>query len=93
MRGSGLRRPEQASGRHTDLGLFERGRHFRIESMQQAGCHYLKKFCGLSPALLVASDPRGDYGFLSLKSPAFDFSDRGVRRGTRLVDSERRNLS
>src|SRR4030081_636182 len=33
---------------------------------------------GLSPALLVASDPRGDYGFLSLKSPAFDFSDRGV---------------
>jgi len=33
---------------------------------------------GLSPALLVASDPRGDYGFLSLKTPAFDFSDRGV---------------
>jgi uncharacterized protein YfaS (alpha-2-macroglobulin family) len=33
---------------------------------------------GLSPALLVASDPRGDYGFLSLKAPAFDFSDRGV---------------
>jgi alpha-2-macroglobulin len=33
---------------------------------------------GLSPALLVASDSRGDYGFLSLKGPAFDFSDRGV---------------
>jgi alpha-2-macroglobulin len=33
---------------------------------------------GLAPALLVASAPRGDYGFLSLKSPAFDFSDRGV---------------
>jgi uncharacterized protein YfaS (alpha-2-macroglobulin family) len=33
---------------------------------------------GLSPALLVASDSHGDYGFLSLKSPAFDFSDRGV---------------
>jgi alpha-2-macroglobulin len=33
---------------------------------------------GASPALLVASDLRGDYGFLSLKTPAFDFSDRGV---------------
>ena len=33
---------------------------------------------GLSPALIVASDLRGDYGFLSLKTPAFDFSDRGV---------------
>jgi uncharacterized protein YfaS (alpha-2-macroglobulin family) len=33
---------------------------------------------GLSPALLVASDKRGDYGFLSLKASAFDFSDRGV---------------
>ena len=33
---------------------------------------------GLSPALLVASDPRGDYAFLNLKAPAFDFSDRGV---------------
>jgi uncharacterized protein YfaS (alpha-2-macroglobulin family) len=33
---------------------------------------------GLSPALLVASDPRGDYAFLNLKGPAFDFSDRGV---------------
>jgi alpha-2-macroglobulin len=33
---------------------------------------------GLSPALIVASDPRGDYAFLNLKGPAFDFSDRGV---------------
>jgi uncharacterized protein YfaS (alpha-2-macroglobulin family) len=33
---------------------------------------------GLSPALIVASDPGGDYAFLNLKGPAFDFSDRGV---------------
>jgi alpha-2-macroglobulin len=33
---------------------------------------------GMSPALLIASDSHGDYGFLSLKGPAFDFSDRGV---------------
>jgi outer membrane protein assembly factor BamD (BamD/ComL family) len=52
MRGSSLRRPEQASGRPTDPGLFERGRHFRIESMHRGGCYYLKKFRGLSPALL-----------------------------------------
>jgi uncharacterized protein YfaS (alpha-2-macroglobulin family) len=32
----------------------------------------------LSPTLLIASDARGDYAFLSLKSPAFDLSDRGV---------------
>jgi len=32
---------------------------------------------GLSPALVVASD-KADYAFLSLKSPAFDLSDRGV---------------
>jgi uncharacterized protein YfaS (alpha-2-macroglobulin family) len=32
----------------------------------------------LSPAMLVASDPNGDYAFLNLKSPAFDLSDRGV---------------
>jgi uncharacterized protein YfaS (alpha-2-macroglobulin family) len=38
---------------------------------------------GLSPALIVASDPRGDYAFLNLKGPAFDFSDRGV--GGRMV--------
>ncbi len=33
---------------------------------------------GQSPAMIVASDPKGDYAFLSLKSPAFDLSDRGV---------------
>ncbi|MEA2936553.1 MAG: alpha-2-macroglobulin, partial [Alphaproteobacteria bacterium] len=32
----------------------------------------------LAPALLVASDARGDYAFLNLKAPAFDLSDRGV---------------
>jgi uncharacterized protein YfaS (alpha-2-macroglobulin family) len=32
----------------------------------------------LSPAMLIASDAKGDYAFLSLKSPAFDLSDRGV---------------
>src|SRR5207244_6911199 len=32
----------------------------------------------LSPALLIATDARGDYAFLSLKSPAFDLTDRGV---------------
>jgi uncharacterized protein YfaS (alpha-2-macroglobulin family) len=33
---------------------------------------------GLSPAMIVAIDPKGDYAFLSLKSAAFDLSDRGV---------------
>jgi uncharacterized protein YfaS (alpha-2-macroglobulin family) len=33
---------------------------------------------GLAPALLVATDSHGDYAFLSLTGPAFDFSDRGV---------------
>lgn len=32
---------------------------------------------GLSPAAIVASE-RADYAFLSLKSPAFDLTDRGV---------------
>jgi alpha-2-macroglobulin len=32
---------------------------------------------GLAPAAIVAVD-KGDYAFLSLKSPAFDLSDRGV---------------
>ncbi len=31
-----------------------------------------------SPALLIASDARGDYAFLNLKAPAFDLTDRGV---------------
>jgi alpha-2-macroglobulin len=33
---------------------------------------------GLAPALIVASDPGGDYAFLSLRGPAFDLTDRGV---------------
>jgi uncharacterized protein YfaS (alpha-2-macroglobulin family) len=33
---------------------------------------------GMSPAMLVVTDAKGDYAFLSLKSPAFDLSDRGV---------------
>jgi uncharacterized protein YfaS (alpha-2-macroglobulin family) len=33
---------------------------------------------GMSPALLIATDAKGDYAFLSLKSPAFDLTDRGV---------------
>jgi alpha-2-macroglobulin len=33
---------------------------------------------GLSPAMLVATDPKGDYAFLNLKAQAFDLSDRGV---------------
>jgi uncharacterized protein YfaS (alpha-2-macroglobulin family) len=33
---------------------------------------------GLAPAVLIATDPRGDYAFLSLKAPAFDLTDRGV---------------
>jgi uncharacterized protein YfaS (alpha-2-macroglobulin family) len=31
-----------------------------------------------APAMLIATDPRGDYAFLSLKAPAFDLTDRGV---------------
>ena len=33
---------------------------------------------GGAPAMLVATDAKGDYAFLSLRSPAFDLSDRGV---------------
>jgi alpha-2-macroglobulin len=33
---------------------------------------------GAAPAMLVATDAGGDYAFLSLRSPAFDLSDRGV---------------
>jgi alpha-2-macroglobulin len=33
---------------------------------------------GQSPAMIVATDAKGDYAFLSLKAPAFDLSDRGV---------------
>ena len=31
-----------------------------------------------APALLAAADAQGDFAFLSLKSPAFDLTDRGV---------------
>ena len=34
---------------------------------------------GTAPALLIATDPKGDYAFLNLKGPAFDLSDRGVK--------------
>jgi uncharacterized protein YfaS (alpha-2-macroglobulin family) len=33
---------------------------------------------GLSPSLVTAAEPKGDYAFLNLKGPAFDLSDRGV---------------
>src|SRR5581483_5299906 len=33
---------------------------------------------GAAPALLIATNQRGDYAFLSLKTPPFDLSDRGV---------------
>ena len=33
---------------------------------------------GLSPAMLIGTDPKGDYAFLNLKAQAFDLSDRGV---------------
>ena len=32
----------------------------------------------LAPALLVATDAKGDYAFLNLKAPPFDLTDRGV---------------
>jgi hypothetical protein len=32
----------------------------------------------LAPAMLIATDAKGDYAFLNLKGPAFDLSDRGV---------------
>ena len=32
----------------------------------------------LAPAMLIATDAKGDYAFLSLKAPPFDLSDRGV---------------
>src|ERR1700730_3609577 len=34
---------------------------------------------GLSPAMLTVSAEKTDYAFLSLKSSAFDLSDRGVK--------------
>ena len=34
---------------------------------------------GLAPGLIVATDAKGDYGFLDLGSAAFDLTDRGVK--------------
>ncbi len=34
---------------------------------------------GLAPSIIVASDGRGDYGFLDVAGGAFDLSDRGVK--------------
>jgi uncharacterized protein YfaS (alpha-2-macroglobulin family) len=33
---------------------------------------------GLAPAVVIAAEAKGDYAFLSLKTPGFDLSDRGV---------------
>ena len=33
---------------------------------------------GAAPALLTATDPKGDFAFLNLKTPGFDLTDRGV---------------
>ncbi len=68
----------------TDIRLIARNNEVMATRRTDASGHALfepgltRGEGGLSPALLVASDPRGDYGFLSLKSPPFDFSDRGV---------------
>jgi alpha-2-macroglobulin len=68
----------------TDIRLIARNNEVMATRRTDASGHALfepglaRGEGGLSPALLVASDPRGDYGFLSLKAPAFDFSDRGV---------------
>ena len=34
---------------------------------------------GLAPSMVVASDGKGDYGFLDLQLTAFDLTDRGVK--------------
>jgi alpha-2-macroglobulin len=68
----------------TDIRLIARNNEVMATRRTDASGHalfepgFVRGEGGLSPALLVASDPRGDYGFLSLKAPAFDFSDRGV---------------
>ena len=68
----------------TDVRLIARNNEVMATRRTDANGHVLfepgltRGEGGLSPALLVASDPRGDYGFLSLKAPSFDFSDRGV---------------
>ncbi|MDP2411792.1 MAG: alpha-2-macroglobulin [Pseudolabrys sp.] len=60
------RNNEQLAVRHTDRNGFV---HFAAGLARGEG--------GLSPAALVATNS-GDYAFLSLKSSAFDLSDRGV---------------
>jgi alpha-2-macroglobulin len=73
-----------AAGIQTDIRLIARNNEVMATRRTDASGHALfepglaRGEGGLSPALLVASDARGDYGFLSLKAPAFDFSDRGV---------------
>jgi alpha-2-macroglobulin len=68
----------------TDIRLIARNNEVMATRRTDASGHALfepglaRGEGGLSPALLVASDSRGDYGFLSLKAPAFDLSDRGV---------------
>src|SRR5262249_28581546 len=44
----------------------------------QLGASWTRGEGALPPALLIASDAKGDYAFLSLRAPAFDLSDRGV---------------
>ena len=60
------RNNEQLAVRHTDRNGFI---HFEAGLARGEG--------GLAPAAIVAAE-KNDYAFLSLKSPAFDLSDRGV---------------
>jgi uncharacterized protein YfaS (alpha-2-macroglobulin family) len=55
-----------ATKRTSDAGYV----HFEIGLTRGEGA--------MSPAMLVAADPQGDYAFLNLKAPAFDLTDRGV---------------
>jgi uncharacterized protein YfaS (alpha-2-macroglobulin family) len=60
------RNNEQLAVRQTDRNGFL---HFEAGLARGEG--------GLAPAAIVAAE-KNDYAFLSLKSPAFDLSDRGV---------------
>jgi alpha-2-macroglobulin len=55
-----------ARKRSTDTGHV----HFEANLVRGEGA--------LAPAMLIASDSKGDYAFLNLKAPAFDLADRGV---------------
>ncbi len=57
---------EQLAAKRTDANGFA---HFEAGLTRGEG--------GMEPAAVIASEP-SDYAFLSLKSPAFDLSDRGV---------------